>query len=205
MPAPRATRACARSTTSARHRLGSTRRRRCTTASAARPQATCSRSCRRPKAWTSKARSSCWPNAMRVELQREEEDPREAEKRKRRERLLELLSRTAAYYERFLWESEEAAQGARVSGGAGIGGGDPARVPCGLCAQRVGSGAAGLAQRRLLRAGAVRHGPRAALEGERAPVRPLPLADHVPAGGRSRAGAGLRRARDERGTAARST
>jgi DNA primase len=45
-----------------------------------------------------------------VELQREEEDPREAEKRKRRERLLELLSRTAGYYERYLWESEEAAR-----------------------------------------------------------------------------------------------
>jgi len=43
-----------------------------------------------------------------VELEREEEDPREAEKRRRRERLLELLSRTAAYYERYLWESSEA-------------------------------------------------------------------------------------------------
>jgi DNA primase len=48
-----------------------------------------------------------------VELQREEEDPREAEKRKARERLLELLSRTASYYERYLWEAEEAAK-ARV-------------------------------------------------------------------------------------------
>lgn len=45
-----------------------------------------------------------------VELQREEEDPRAAEKRKRRERLLELLNRTSAYYERYLWESEEAAK-----------------------------------------------------------------------------------------------
>ncbi len=45
-----------------------------------------------------------------VELEREEEDPREAEKRKRRERLLELLSRTAGYYERCLWESSEAAK-----------------------------------------------------------------------------------------------
>src|ERR1700685_1288260 len=45
-----------------------------------------------------------------IELQREEEDPREAEKRKRRERLLELLARTAAYYERCLWESEEAGE-----------------------------------------------------------------------------------------------
>jgi DNA primase len=47
-----------------------------------------------------------------VELQREEEDPREAERRKRRERLLELLSRTSGYYERYLWESGEA-KGAR--------------------------------------------------------------------------------------------
>ena len=48
-----------------------------------------------------------------VELQREQEDPREAERRKRRERLLELLKRTAAYYERYLWESSEA--GGRAS------------------------------------------------------------------------------------------
>jgi DNA primase len=45
-----------------------------------------------------------------VELQREAEDPREAERRKRRERLLELISRTATYYERYLWESSEAAR-----------------------------------------------------------------------------------------------
>jgi DNA primase len=44
-----------------------------------------------------------------VELQREQEDPREAERRKQRERLLELLSRTATYYERYLWDSSEAA------------------------------------------------------------------------------------------------
>jgi DNA primase len=43
-----------------------------------------------------------------IELEREAEDPREAEKRQRRERLLELLGRTAAYYERQLWESTEA-------------------------------------------------------------------------------------------------
>jgi DNA primase len=43
-----------------------------------------------------------------VELQRDEEDPRQAERRRHRERLLELLSRTSAYYERCLWESEEA-------------------------------------------------------------------------------------------------
>ena len=40
---------------------------------------------------------------------------------------------------------------------------------------------------------------------ERPPVRPLPLADHVPAGGHARAGARLRRARDARGRSDRST
>jgi DNA primase len=55
-----------------------------------------------------------------VELQREEEDPREAERRKRRERLLELLSRTAAYYERYLWESEEAARAREYLLGRGL-------------------------------------------------------------------------------------
>jgi DNA primase len=44
-----------------------------------------------------------------IELQVEKEDPREAERRVRRERLLELLSRTASYYERYLSESDEAA------------------------------------------------------------------------------------------------
>jgi DNA primase len=44
-----------------------------------------------------------------VELEREAEDPRDAERRGRRERLLALLERTAAYYVRVLWESPEAA------------------------------------------------------------------------------------------------
>ncbi len=55
-----------------------------------------------------------------VELQREEDDPKEAEKRRRRERLLELLSRTASYYERFLWESEEAARAREYLLGRGL-------------------------------------------------------------------------------------
>jgi DNA primase len=44
----------------------------------------------------------------RVALELEEEDPRAAEQRKRRERLLELLERTATFYVRQLWESREA-------------------------------------------------------------------------------------------------
>jgi DNA primase len=45
-----------------------------------------------------------------VELQREAEDPHEAARRVRRERLLALLERTAAWYVRVLWESGEAAE-----------------------------------------------------------------------------------------------
>jgi len=48
----------------------------------------------------------------RVPLERDTEDPREAERRERDSRLYALLERTAAYYVRVLWESPEAA-GAR--------------------------------------------------------------------------------------------
>jgi DNA primase len=47
-----------------------------------------------------------------VELEVEAEDPQEAQRRAHRERLLELLERTATFYVRHLWESREAA-GAR--------------------------------------------------------------------------------------------
>ncbi len=55
-----------------------------------------------------------------VELQREQEDPREAERRRRRERLLELLARTSAYYERYLWESSEAKRAREYLAGRGL-------------------------------------------------------------------------------------
>jgi DNA primase len=55
-----------------------------------------------------------------VELAREKEDPGEEERRKRRERLLELLKRTAAYYERYLWESKEAARAREYLLGRGL-------------------------------------------------------------------------------------
>jgi DNA primase len=44
----------------------------------------------------------------RVDLERDAEDPRDAERRQQRERLLALLERTAAFYVRMLWESAEA-------------------------------------------------------------------------------------------------
>jgi DNA primase len=47
-----------------------------------------------------------------VELELEAEDPEEAARRAHRERLLELLERTATFYVRHLWDSQEAA-GAR--------------------------------------------------------------------------------------------
>ncbi len=55
-----------------------------------------------------------------VELEREREDPQEAQRRRERERLLELLARTAGYYERCLWESEEAARAREYLLGRGL-------------------------------------------------------------------------------------
>jgi DNA primase len=43
-----------------------------------------------------------------VELEREEEDPRAEESRRRRDRLMHLLDRTATFYARYLWDSAEA-------------------------------------------------------------------------------------------------
>jgi len=42
-----------------------------------------------------------------IQLETEAEDPRDADRRRRRERLLALLERTTAYYERCLWDSRE--------------------------------------------------------------------------------------------------
>lgn len=55
-----------------------------------------------------------------VTLELEDEDPRAAEKRRRRERLLELLERTTAYYERYLWESAEAGRARAYLQGRGL-------------------------------------------------------------------------------------
>ena len=74
-------RACARSTTSARRRSGSTRSRSSTTASAAGRAATSSSSRWRPRGSTSPARSRCSPSGPAIELEREAEDPRDAERR----------------------------------------------------------------------------------------------------------------------------
>ncbi len=117
-----------------------------------------------------------------VELQREEEDPKEAERRRRRERLLELLARTAAYYERYLWESEEAARAREYLLGRGLEeeilrefrvGYAPSAWDRVLLASRRG----GFSEQELYATGLAQRSK----ENGRA-VRPLPLADHVPAG-----------------------
>src|SRR3954469_8461138 len=46
----------------------------------------------------------------KIELELEDEDPAAADRRKREERLMELLERTATYYVRQLWESREASR-----------------------------------------------------------------------------------------------
>ncbi|MFN8159793.1 MAG: DNA primase [Solirubrobacterales bacterium] len=56
-----------------------------------------------------------------VELERDREDPRAEERRRRRERIGELLTRSAEFYSRFLWEADEAAQAREYLLGRGLG------------------------------------------------------------------------------------
>ncbi len=56
-----------------------------------------------------------------VQLEREAEDPRETERRRARERLLELLARTCEYYQRVLWDSPEAGRAREYLAGRGLG------------------------------------------------------------------------------------
>jgi DNA primase len=55
-----------------------------------------------------------------VEVEREQEDPRLEEARKRRVRLGEMLDRTAAYYAKYLWESDEAKKAREYLLGRGL-------------------------------------------------------------------------------------
>lgn len=56
----------------------------------------------------------------RVELKREHEDPQAEERRKRRERLLGLLDRTAGFYATYLWDSSEARKARDYLSGRGL-------------------------------------------------------------------------------------
>ena len=55
-----------------------------------------------------------------VQLEMAEEDPAAAERRRERDRLLELLERTAAFYVRYLWESSEAGGAREYLAGRGL-------------------------------------------------------------------------------------
>ena len=55
-----------------------------------------------------------------VALEVVEEDPAAARRRAERERLLELLERTAAFYVRYLWDSEEASHAREYLAGRGL-------------------------------------------------------------------------------------
>src|SRR3954462_3722553 len=56
-----------------------------------------------------------------VELKRDQEDPQAEERRRRRQRLLELVERATAYYEKVLWQSPEAARAREYLAGRGLG------------------------------------------------------------------------------------
>jgi DNA primase len=57
----------------------------------------------------------------RVELKREQEDPKAEERRRRIERLQALVERAAAFYQRHLWETREAAPARDYLAGRGFG------------------------------------------------------------------------------------
>ncbi len=93
-----------------------------------------------------------------VELERESEDPRDAAKRVRRDRLLALLERTAAYYVRVLWEGGEAAGAREYLLGRGLDEGTLREFRVGYSPSRwdrvlVASRTAGYSEEELLAAG----------------------------------------------------
>jgi DNA primase len=56
-----------------------------------------------------------------IQMERENEDPQAEQRRRRKQRLHSLLDRTAAYYAKFLWESQEAAPARSYLEGRGLG------------------------------------------------------------------------------------
>jgi DNA primase len=56
-----------------------------------------------------------------VEMQLENEDPQAEQRRRRKERLMQLVDRTADFYAKFLWESQEAADAREYLSGRGLG------------------------------------------------------------------------------------
>ena len=119
-PARGGSRACARSTTSARRRSGSTPWRSSTTASAAAWAATSSSSSWRRRGSTSRGRSSRSPTASGSSSSARTRTRGPPSAASAATRLLGLLERTAAYYVRVLWESAEAEDARAYLTGRGL-------------------------------------------------------------------------------------
>ena len=141
-----------------------------------------------------------------IELEVEDEDPAAAERRRARDRLLELLERTARFYERMLWEWTRGRAGAEVPARPRAVGGDAARVPRRLRAERVGQLFVQAARRRASRlASSTTPAWPLRARGRGRMLRPLPRPRDVPAVRPARPGARLRRASARRRTSSRST
>ena len=136
-----------------------------------------------------------------VALEAEAEDPREAERRRRRERLMALLERTAGFYERVLWEADEARAAREYLLGRGLEESVLRAFRVGYSPSAwdrvlVGSRRSGFSERELLDAGlaALSQRSRQAFDRFRGRIM-FPLAD-----GRGRViGFGARAMRDEQG------
>ena len=179
------------------------RRRRSTTASAAGPAATCSRSCRRPRGWTSSARWSAG-RPLRDRARARGGGSREAAARRGRASGCSSCSSARRRSTRGICGSPPRRRGAReYLAGRGLERGDAARVPRRLRAERVGPACWRLAPGRLHRsARSMTPGWRSApSEGRRLYDR-FRAPDHVPAAPTPRARAGLRGAAHARGPAA---
>jgi hypothetical protein len=125
-----------------------------------------------------------------------------AEQRRRRERLLEVLERTAAFYVRYLWESDEAAPAREYLAGRGLEEGILREFRVGYAPSAwdkvlLASRRAGFSDRELWEAGLAQRA-----RGEGRTFDRFRRPDHVPAVRRAGAGAGLRRTRRRRRAAA---
>ena len=130
-----------------------------------------------------------------VELERESEDPRAEEQRRKRARLTELLERTAGFYATFLRDAPQAARardylasrglGAEALGEFGVG-----CAPGTWDTVLIRGQKAGYSIEEIEAAGLILKSQKGAR-----PLRPLPLADHLPDPRRPRARAGVRRSR----------
>src|SRR5436305_811410 len=133
-----------------------------------------------------------------VELEVEDEDPRTAARRRRRERLYALLERYAAYYARYLWEAAEAADARAYVAARGLDEATLRRFRVGYAASAwdhmyTRSRSAGFSDEELLAAGVVQRSRERGTLYDRFRGRlTFPLADQRGRGGGAAAAAARR-------------